>query len=140
MKDTTLPSLRVDSKPRAAAESVLRQDETLSSFLIEAVRLNIERREAQREFMKRGLAAGDAARKSGRYVSSEEILERFIVLGIGASCFSQRHAESLHPDGDQQPPQPRPPRPGQATERHGQMGLWQKVLDDGHHVPHGQAA
>jgi len=51
MKNATLPPLRVDSALRAAAESVLREGETLSSFVLEAVRLNIERRETQREFM-----------------------------------------------------------------------------------------
>jgi len=79
MKDTTLPSLRVDSKLRAAAESVLRENETLSHFLLESVRLNIERREVQREFISRGLAARDATRKSGEYVDSDEMLRRLDV-------------------------------------------------------------
>ena len=49
MKNATLPPLRVDSELRAATESVLQEGETLSGFVLEAVLLNIERREAQRE-------------------------------------------------------------------------------------------
>ncbi len=76
MKNATLPPLRVDSELRAAAESVLQEGETLSGFVLEAVRLNIERREAQREFIARGLASREEASRSGHYVSSEEMLKR----------------------------------------------------------------
>lgn len=76
MKNATLPPLRVDSALRAAAESVLQEGETLSGFVLEAVRLNIERRGAQREFIARGLVARDEARQSGQYVSSDEMLMR----------------------------------------------------------------
>jgi hypothetical protein len=76
MKNATLPPLRVDSATRAAAESVLRQGETLSGFVLEAVRLNIERRETQREFIARGLMARDYARASGEYVSADDMLAR----------------------------------------------------------------
>ena len=76
MKKTTLPPSLLDSALRAAAESVLQEGETLSGFVLEAVRLNIERRGAQREFIARGLGAREAARPSGCYVSSDEILTR----------------------------------------------------------------
>ncbi|MHB1092201.1 YlcI/YnfO family protein [Thiobacillus sp.] len=76
MKNATLPPLRVDSALRAAAESVLQDGETLSGFVLEAVRLNIERRETQREFIARGLLARDEAKTSGQYVSSDEMLKR----------------------------------------------------------------
>lgn len=76
MKHATLSPLRVDSELGAAAESVLQEGETLSGFVLEALRLNIERREAQRDFIARGLAAREEAKKSGRYVSSDEILKR----------------------------------------------------------------
>lgn len=76
MKNATLPPLRVDSTTRAAAESVLREGETLSGFVLEAVRLNIERRETQREFIARGLLARDEARASGEYVSADDMLTR----------------------------------------------------------------
>jgi hypothetical protein len=68
--------LRVDSALCAAAESVLQEGETLSGFVLEAVRLNIERRGAQREFIAHGLVTREAARQSGQYVSSDEMLMR----------------------------------------------------------------
>lgn len=76
MKNATLPPLRVDSELRAAAEAVLREGETLSGFVLEAVRLNIERREAQREFIARGLSSREQARASGEYVGADEMLAR----------------------------------------------------------------
>lgn len=76
MKTATLPPLRVDSELRAAAESVLQEGETLSGFVLEAVRLNIERRESQRAFIARGLAARDEARMQGEFVSAEDMLDR----------------------------------------------------------------
>ena len=76
MKNATLPPLRVDSELRAAAESVLQKGETLSGFVLEAVRLNIERRKAQHEFITRGLRAREQAKKTGQYVSSDTMLKR----------------------------------------------------------------
>lgn len=76
MKDATLPPLRVDSELRTAAESVLREGESLSGFVLESVRLNIERREAQRAFIARGLAARDEAKNAGRHITSGEMLKR----------------------------------------------------------------
>ncbi len=76
MKNATLPPLRVNSELRTAAESVLREGETLSGFVLESVQLNIDRREAQRMFIARGLTAREEARKSGHYVSSDKMLKR----------------------------------------------------------------
>lgn len=74
MKDATLPSLRVERELRAAVEAVLHEGETLSAFVLEAVRLNVERREAQREFIARGLSARDEAHTGGTYLSADEML------------------------------------------------------------------
>lgn len=76
MKNATLPPLRVDSALRAAIESVLREGETLSGFVLEAVRLNLERRETQREFIARGLRAREDAQSRNDYVSAGEMLSR----------------------------------------------------------------
>ena len=76
MKNATLPSLRVDDELRSAAESVLRDGETISTFILDAVRLNISRREAQREFIARGLMARDDAKRTGQYVSATDMLKR----------------------------------------------------------------
>lgn len=56
MKTASLPSLRVDSELRHAAESVLLEGENLSSFMEQSLRVNIERRQVQQAFLARGLA------------------------------------------------------------------------------------
>ena len=76
MKSATLPPLRVDSSLRETAESVLKEGETLSSFVLESVRLNIQRREIQREFVQRGLRARDEAKAAGKYVRAKDMLAR----------------------------------------------------------------
>lgn len=74
MKSATIPPLRVTPALREAAESVLREGETLSGFLEEALRQQIERRRTQEEFIARGLAARDMAREQGAYASKDHSL------------------------------------------------------------------
>jgi predicted transcriptional regulator len=74
MKTSTIPSLRVAPELRAAAESVLENGETLSSFVEHSVRVQIERRRSQREFIARGLASRDEARRTGEYFDSDDVL------------------------------------------------------------------
>lgn len=74
MKTSTIPSLRVAPELRAAAESVLEAGETLSSFVEHSLRVQIERRQSQREFIARGLAARDEARRTGEYFESDGVL------------------------------------------------------------------
>jgi len=75
MKSATFPSLRVDPALRQAAEEVLLDGESLSSFVEQSVRVNIERRKAQDEFIARGLASREKAKRSGTYVSSGAVLK-----------------------------------------------------------------
>ncbi len=74
MRTATFPSLRVDRELRQAAEDSLREGETISSFVEQAIRDSIERRQHQREFLARGLALRDEAAKSGEYLSSDVVL------------------------------------------------------------------
>ncbi len=74
MKTANFPSLRVDPKLRKAAEDVLENGESLSGFVEESIRVNVERRRAQREFIARGLAARDSALRTGHYVSSDTVV------------------------------------------------------------------
>jgi predicted transcriptional regulator len=74
MKTAAIPAVRVSPELRQAAEELLRNGETLSGFVEEAVRRNVEYRQAQLAFIERGLASGEAARKSGKYVSSAAVL------------------------------------------------------------------
>ena len=76
MKTATIPSLRVDPELREAAEAVLDNGESLSSFVEQSIRESIDRRLAQREFIARGLAARERARKTGKYVSSDAVIGR----------------------------------------------------------------
>ena len=62
MKTATLPSLRVEPGLRKAAEGVLREGESLSSFMEQSLRDEVNRRRMQAEFIARGLAARDEVR------------------------------------------------------------------------------
>ncbi|MFZ4537664.1 YlcI/YnfO family protein [Propionivibrio sp.] len=53
MKTATIPSLGVAPELRQAAESVLQDGETLSSFVESSLRTNIKRRRFQQEFIAR---------------------------------------------------------------------------------------
>jgi predicted transcriptional regulator len=75
MKSASFPSLRVDPALREAAEGVLQEGETLSSFVEQSVRVEIERRRAQEEFIARGLASRDKAQRTGKYVASAVVLK-----------------------------------------------------------------
>ena len=73
MKTASLPSLRVDPELRRAAESVLEDGESLSSFVENSVREGIERRRLRSEFLARGLASRDEAIQTGEYVSADQV-------------------------------------------------------------------
>ena len=89
MKTASLPSLRVEPELRDAAESVLVEGESLSSFIESAVRETIERRRTRAQFIARGLASRDDARKTGVYFEAGEVLgeladklaQRLVALG-----------------------------------------------------------
>lgn len=74
MKTSTIPSLRVTPELRAEAESVLEGGETLSSFVEHSLRVQIARRQSQREFIARGLASRDEARRKDEYFAADDIL------------------------------------------------------------------
>jgi hypothetical protein len=59
--------LRVEPELRQAAEEVLNENESLSSFMEASLRESIAKRRLQREFVARGLAARDEARRTGEY-------------------------------------------------------------------------
>ena len=73
MKTATFPSLRVDAELREAAEGVLRDGETLTALIESAVRETIHRRRVQAEFVARGLAASDDAKRSGHYHAASDV-------------------------------------------------------------------
>ena len=74
MKTATIPALRVEPKLREAAQSVLADNETLSSFVEESLRNNIERRLHNQAFIARGLASRDEAKRTDEYYSADSVL------------------------------------------------------------------
>jgi predicted transcriptional regulator len=76
MKTATFPSLRVDPALRQAAEDVLTEGESLSSFVEQSIRDSIQRRQAQREFIERGMESRERARRTDTYVPAEDIVKR----------------------------------------------------------------
>ena len=73
MKTSTLPSVRVDPKLRKAAESVLREGETLTSLMETAMRETIHRRRVQGEFVDRGLRSLEEAKRTGVYHAAGDV-------------------------------------------------------------------
>lgn len=76
MKTTTIPPLRVSPALRKQAEAVLEQGETLSGFVLEALNRNIEYRKSRQEFLARGLASAARAKKAGKYVPANRVIEK----------------------------------------------------------------
>jgi hypothetical protein len=74
MKTATIPALRVEPKLREAAQSVLCEGETLSSFVEESLRSNIERRLHNQAFIARGIASRDEAKNSQEYYSADSVM------------------------------------------------------------------
>jgi predicted transcriptional regulator len=75
-KTSALPSIRVSPETRKEAESLLREGESLSSFVADALAEHIEHRKAQDEFLARGLASAADAERTGEYVSAASVLRK----------------------------------------------------------------
>jgi predicted transcriptional regulator len=76
MKTTTIPPLRVSPELRRQAESVLEQGETLSGFVLDALTRSIDYRKTRQEFIARGLASATQAKKTGKYVSADRVIDK----------------------------------------------------------------
>ena len=73
MKTTAMSALRVDRKLIEAAETVSGENETLFAFVESTLRDAVARRRRLREFVARGLASADEARRTGEYVDAAEV-------------------------------------------------------------------
>ena len=69
-----MPSIRVTPDFREELESVLKDGETISSFMEDSILREIEIRKSQSEFIKRGLAAREEAKRTGVYYTTEDVL------------------------------------------------------------------
>jgi predicted transcriptional regulator len=76
MKAATIPSLRVSPALRKAAEEVLEDGETLSAFVQQAIKARVEQRQAQHEFLQRGLNSRELAKQNGRYLAADKVVQR----------------------------------------------------------------
>ena len=74
MKTANIPSLRVEPELRHAVEDALHDDETLSNFMEQALREQVKRRQLQNEFIARGLASRDKAKRTGEYYDAADVL------------------------------------------------------------------
>lgn len=74
MKTANIPSLRVEPELRHAVETALRDDETLSSFMEQALREQIKLRQLQDKFIARGLVSRDNAKRTGEYYDADDVL------------------------------------------------------------------
>jgi hypothetical protein len=59
---------------RRRAESVLEAGETLSSFMLDALRKSIDQRTEQQAFLARGLASARRARRTKRYIAADDVV------------------------------------------------------------------
>ena len=76
MKTANIPSLRVEPELRHAVENALHKNETLSSFMEQALREQVKRRLLQDDFLARGLASRDKARPTGEYYDADDVLAK----------------------------------------------------------------
>lgn len=76
MKTATIPPVRIEPALREQLEQVLTEGESLSAFVESAVRASVHQRQAQAEFIRRGLASLADARAHGRYIGADESIER----------------------------------------------------------------
>ena len=76
MKTATIPPVRIEPELRDQLEQVLAEGESLAAFVESAVRASVHQRQAQAEFVRRGLASLARARERGSYVSADGAVER----------------------------------------------------------------
>ena len=55
---------------------MLTEGETLSSFMLEVLQKSIIQRREEQAFIARGLASSAKARRTGRYVSADDVLKK----------------------------------------------------------------
>jgi len=76
MKTATLPPIRVAPDFRVELEGVLKQGESLSQFVENAVRSTVAKRKNQAEFIRRGMAAIDATQRDGSGIPAELVIAK----------------------------------------------------------------
>ncbi len=95
MKTATIPSLSVDADLRRAAEELLKEGESLSSFVEQSLCEGIERRRAHAEFITRSLLSRDDA----DWAVAQRVLDAIkqAIRSLEQSPFSFRKADAGSP-------------------------------------------
>ena len=76
MKSATIPPVRVEPTFRQEMELSLEQNESLASLVETAVRNEVRRRQAQTEFMRRGLASIQQTIATGKGIPAEDVIAK----------------------------------------------------------------
>lgn len=76
MDTAVIPQISIEPEVLAQLESMLREGETVASFVEAAVRSAVERRRVQREFDARAQAALENYERTGVSVPVEDVLRR----------------------------------------------------------------
>ena len=76
MKTSTLPAVRVEPELRAQLEAVLGEEETISTFVADAVRRAVDFRRVQADFHARGEAAWQEYLRTGVSHQVDEVFDR----------------------------------------------------------------
>lgn len=74
MRTATLPAVRVSPDTRSLIESVLREDETLSTFIEQTLKEQALRRKADHAFYARGLTAAKRIDEGGKTYTLDEVM------------------------------------------------------------------
>ena len=75
MKTATLPAVRVSPETRTLIESVLKEGETLSTFIEESAKRQAGWRKEDEVFYARALASATRAKETGIVYSAEEVMQ-----------------------------------------------------------------
>ena len=76
VKTATIPPVRIDPSFRQAMELSLVDGESLASLVEKAVRSEVNRRQVQSEFVRRGLTAIDRTVAAGNGVSADAVIAK----------------------------------------------------------------
>lgn len=74
MKTATLPSIRVKPEFRSEVQALLNNNESLSEFVETSVRESVRRRRNQIEFIARGMASLESAKRTDDYVDVDVLI------------------------------------------------------------------
>jgi hypothetical protein len=74
MNEIAKPSVLDDEEFHAAAESVLREGETVADLIDRSARAEVEYRRDQAAFVAKGLASLEEAERTGVWYTSEDVL------------------------------------------------------------------